>query len=154
MANTTSWAFPKIFDATTNKVNIYEDEKSVVNRCRLLMLTEPTELYMNPRFGVGLKRFLWQYNTTNTRPMIEDRIREQIRVNEPCVDADDIQFSSNTVEDPNKQFRSQEYNRLDMSVGLKTTFGGTVIVPLSDEITRWSDDGTYTNTDELALTEK
>lgn len=154
MANTTSWAFPKIFDVTTNKVNIYEDEKSVTNRCRLLMLTEPTELYMEPTFGVGLKRYLWQYNTTNTRPMIEDRIRNQLRINEPCVDADAVEFSSGLLDDIGQGFDSQNYNKLDMSVGLKTTFGGEVTVPLSDEITRWNEDDTVTNTDELALTSK
>ena len=57
MANTSSISFPNMFDVTGNCVSVVEDSQSIVNRTRLLMLTEPTELYMNPDFGVGLKKY-------------------------------------------------------------------------------------------------
>ena len=63
---------------------------SIVNRSKLLILTEPTELYNNPDFGVGLKRHLFQYNNENQKAIIRDRIVEQLRLHEPCVDPDKI----------------------------------------------------------------
>lgn len=150
MANTNSWSFPNILDVTTNKVNIVEDEASVVNRSRLLILTEPTELYNSPNFGVGLKRYLWQYNTENVRAMMKDRIKDQLRLHEPCVDADETEFSDDLLEEELNQFSSQEYNRLKMTIGLKTTFGGIAQLPLDDEIPVWND-GEPSDTDELAL---
>ena len=52
MAETTSLAFPNMFNIATNQVSVIEDTTSVANRTRLLILTEPTELYNNPDFGV------------------------------------------------------------------------------------------------------
>lgn len=60
---TNSLSFPNMFDVARNKVGVISDNESIVNRSRLLILTEPTELYHNPDFGVGLKRHLWHYNT-------------------------------------------------------------------------------------------
>ena len=74
MANTTSLSFPNLFDVARNQVSVTEDVQSVVNRSRLLILTEPTELYNNPDFGVGLKRHIWQYNNDNQKAIIKDRI--------------------------------------------------------------------------------
>ena len=64
---TNSLAWPSMFDVARNKVSVIEDNQSVVNRSKLLILTDPTELYMNPNFGVGLKKYLWQYNTANQK---------------------------------------------------------------------------------------
>lgn len=150
MSNTNSWNFPNMLDVTTNKVNIIENEASVVNRTRLLMLTEPTELYNNPKFGVGLKRYLWQYNTENVRAMLKDRIKEQLELHEPCVEAQDTEFSDDLLDEENNQFSAQEYNKLKMTVGLKTTFGGTAELPLDDEIPTWVEEH-MSDTDKAAL---
>ena len=152
MANTNSWNFPNMLDITTNRVNIIQDEASVTNRSRLLILTEPTELYNNPNFGVGLKRYLWQYNTENVRAMLKDKIKEQLRLHEPCVDADDTEFSDDLLDAENNQFNAQEYNRLKLTVGLKTTFGGTANLPLDDEISLGVENQ-IRDTDESALTD-
>lgn len=64
---TSSIAWPKMFDISRNKLAVYEDNRSVVNRTKLLMLSDPTELYMEPNFGVGLKKYLWQYNNDNQK---------------------------------------------------------------------------------------
>lgn len=73
-----------MFDVARNKVGVLSDNESIVNRSRLLILTEPTELYHNPNFGVGLKRHLWHYNTENEKAILKDRIVEQLRLHEPC----------------------------------------------------------------------
>lgn len=84
MANT-SWSWPNMFDVARNKVGLYSDNAAVISRVKLLMLTEPTEMFMSPNFGVGLKRYLFTYNNDNTIAMIRDKLVEQLRLWEPEV---------------------------------------------------------------------
>lgn len=134
MAETTSLSFPKMFNVSGNQVAVLEDSQSVVNRTRLLILTEPTELYNNPNQGVGLKRYLYQYNTDNQKAIIKDRIVDQLRIHEPCVVADDTQFADGLLFTGDSTSIEQEYNQLKMTVAVKTTFGDTLNVTLNNEI--------------------
>lgn len=120
-----------MFDGARARVGVLEGNASIVNRVRLLILTDPTELYNDPDFGVGMRRYLWQYNNENTRARVEDRIKEQLREFEPCVDADDTQFSKGLISE-NVQNTSQNYNRFTMTVGLKTILGDMVEVKMDD----------------------
>lgn len=131
MAETTSLSFPYMFDVARNRVSVVEDNASIVNRTRLLILTEPTELYNNPDFGVGLKRYLWKYNTPNTSAEIQDRMRDQFRKYEPYVDASSTQFAPGLIS-THSDNAAQQYNQLDMSVGLRTVFGDDVNISLND----------------------
>ena len=130
MATTTSLGFPAMFSVATNQVNILVDNASVVNRCRLLILTEPTELYNNPDFGVGLKRHLWQYNRPNEKAIITDRIKEQLRLHEPCSIPDKTTFSDGLLHTGVGQDTSalDKMSKLDMTVGIVTTYGDTLKV--------------------------
>lgn len=125
MAHTNSIAFPNMFDVARGVVQVVEDNVSVVNRTRLLILSEPTELYKNVDFGVGLKRHLWKYNTANEQAIVRDRIVDQLRRHEPCVVPDNTSFAdgllfsgSNDVSDA-----VSSANELKMTVGVQTTFG-------------------------------
>jgi len=128
---TNSFAFPNLFDVAHNRVAMLNDNTSVVNRTRLLMLTEPTELYNAPTFGVGLKRYLFQYNNENTKAMIKDRIVDQLRLFEPCVDAQATEFTDGLLYTGNGD-TTQNFNKLEMTVGLKTIFGDIVAVNMTD----------------------
>ena len=121
MAYTNSWAWPNIFNVSQNQINIVEDNKSIVSRTRLLILSEPTSLFNSPDFGVGLKRHLWQYNTENQKAIIKDRIVAQLKLNEPSVFpektqyADGLLFTGSPSDDIN-----QDYNQLKMTVAVVT----------------------------------
>ena len=125
MATTNSWAFPNLFSVAQNQVSMLEDNASVVNRSRLLILTEPTELYNNPDFGVGLKRHLWQYNQPNQQAIICDRIKEQLRLHEPCSIPDKTEFSDGLLFTGAGQTSSalDKMQKLEMTVGIVTTYG-------------------------------
>lgn len=127
MSNTSSIAFPNMFDVSSNKVNVLSDNVSIINRTRLLMLTEPTELYNNIDFGLGLRRYLWQYNTPNVRAMIHNRLIEQLHIHEPCVHADRTAVVDGLLMSGNSD-GLQEYNKLKLTVGLATIFGDNVEV--------------------------
>ena len=136
MANTTSIAFPNIFDVARNQVAILQDNPSIVNRSRLLILTEPTELYNEPNFGVGLKRHLWQYNNENQKAIIRDRIVEQLRLHEPYSVPDQTQFVDGLLFTGNSDSSItmvQDSNRLKLTVAIVTTYSETANISFDNE---------------------
>ena len=92
MTKTNSWAWPNMINVAQNKVALYEDNKSITNRSKLLILTEPTELYNEPNFGVGLRKYLFTYNTENQKSIIQDSIKKQLELHEPYCIADETEF--------------------------------------------------------------
>ena len=124
MQTTNSWSFPNLFDIARNRVAIKEGNASITNRTRLLILTEPTELYNNPTFGVGLKRYLWQYNTANTKAIIQERIKAQLDEHEPCVEAEKTQFADGLLfsESGTEMNKIADLNSLKMTVVLRTIY--------------------------------
>jgi len=130
---TNSLAFPNLFDVARNRVGVIEDNVSIVSRVRLLILTEPTELYDNPTFGVGLKRHLWQYNNENQIAIIQDRIKAQLEIYEPCVDAEETTFAPGllfTGDDASNS--SREFDKVKMTVGLRTIYNDQIEVQLDN----------------------
>ena len=134
MAETTSLAFPNMFNITTNQVSVIENTASVANRTRLLILTEPTELYNNPTFGVGLKRHLWKYNNSAERGLVEDRITEQLRLHEPCVYPDKTQYTDGLMftGDQNSSVAANS-NTMSLTVALQTIFKEEARVTLNSD---------------------
>lgn len=138
MALTSSIAFPNMFNISTNRVATYEDLQSVTNRTRLLLLSGPNELYHNSDFGVGLKSYLWQYNSVNTRAIIEKNIQDQLALHEPCVDASQTIFSDGLqyTQDPlTGQSTVVPGNELDLTVAVTTIFGSKANVDLNSDVT-------------------
>lgn len=134
MAETTSLAFPNMFNITANQVSVLENTTSVANRTRLMILTEPTELYNNPDFGVGLKRHLWHYNTEAERGLVKDRITEQLRLHEPCVYPEKTQYSDGLLFTGNPaQNPVLDSNTLALTVALQTIFKEEARVELNYE---------------------
>ena len=133
---TSSWSWPNIFDVARSKVNLYNDTKSITNRVKLLLLTEPTELYMNPRFGVGLKKFLFRYNSDNVVALIQDQLIEQLRLWEPGVIAEEttvVRNNPRTSEDSLGISVPEKMDTLDLTVTLVTSRMKTVSFTITDE---------------------
>ena len=128
MPETTSLSFPNMFSITTNQVSVLEDTASVANRTRLLILTEQTELYNNPDFGVGLKRHLWHYNNDAERGLVKDRITAQLHLYEPSVYPEQTQYSDGlTFSESN----TPEETTMSLTVALKTVFKDDVSITLN-----------------------
>lgn len=133
MAETTSLSFPNMFNLTSNQVAVSEDLASVTERARLLILTEPTELYNNPDFGVGLKQHMWKYNSENERALIKDRIIEQLRLHEPSVIPDRTQFTDSLLSERSESGAMDDPNAIKMTVAMQTTFGKVVSLDLNSD---------------------
>lgn len=58
----------------------------------MLILTEPGERIMDPQFGVGMKRFLFENFSDNVYSQIDSRIREQVRIYMPDLSIRQINF--------------------------------------------------------------
>ena len=144
MAETTSLAFPNMFNITANQVSVIEDANSVANRTRLLILTDPTELYNNPNFGVGLKKHLWHYNNEAERGLVKDDITNQLRLHEPCVYPEQTIYSDGllfTGDQPENMLT--EHNTLAMTVALQTVFKDEAQVTLNYDNIGVKDATTY-----------
>lgn len=133
MANTTSLAFPRMFDVAQNKVSVLTDSISIVNRTRLLMLTDPTALYNEPEQGVGLRRYIGRYNTENVRAEVRDRIVEQLRAYEPCVVPDKTEWADGLIFTGQPDDISIKPHKLEMTVALKTIYDSTASLDISLE---------------------
>lgn len=137
MSLTNSISFPNMFNVSSNTVSVLEDLQSVTNRTRLLILTSPTELYNSSDFGVGLNKYIWQYNTVNTRGIIEQKIKQQLSLHEPCADVDKTIFSDGLkyTNDPTTgQSTVVPGNELDLTVAVTTTFRSQAVVDLNSDI--------------------
>lgn len=131
---TSSLKFPDMFDITHNSVKTLEGNQAIVNRDRLLLLSNPNELYNNPNFGAGLSQYLWTYNTPNTRAIIEQNIKDQLALHEPDVDAEETQFSEKLLSSNNVNAYDtvNEYeNEFNMTVGLHTKYADDTALDLN-----------------------
>lgn len=134
MANTTSIAFPDMFNVSQNRVSVLQDSKSVVNRTRLLMLSNPKEMYNDPDFGLGLYRHMWQYNTDNQKGVILNKLKEQLRRYEPFVIPDDTEYADGLLfTGSSPEYKSAKTNELEMTIMLRTTFSDRVPIRVGEE---------------------
>lgn len=134
MAYTNSWSWPNLLNPAQNQVAIVEDDVSIVNRTRLLILSDPTSLYNSPTFGVGLSRYLWQYNNENQKAIIRDRIVEQLKLFEPDVVPEKTQFADGLLFTGSQSDAiEQDYNQLKMTVSLCTNYHTEIEVNLNTD---------------------
>lgn len=117
MAHTTSIAWPNMFNVARNCVAVHEDGQAVVNRTALLIQSAPGEMFHDPKFGVGLRKHMYTYNTENRRAIIQDDIRKAVAQYEPYVDPASLQFAEGLT----SGIKATE-NHVAMTVGLTTTF--------------------------------
>ena len=59
---------------------------------KMLVLTIPGERIMDPNFGVGLRKYLFELNNTTTYSAISSKILGQVRIYLSYLRIDDIQF--------------------------------------------------------------
>jgi len=93
-----------------------------------LLLTVPGERIMHPRFGVGLKRYLFEQNSLQLREEITTKIREQVNAYMPFVKIEEVGFSDleSAVSDENKLIITIRYyiSPLNTSDTISVSDGG------------------------------
>tara|TARA_Y100000034_G_C6906655_1_gene420984 strand:+ start:2932 stop:3300 length:369 start_codon:yes stop_codon:yes gene_type:complete len=66
---------------------------------KMLLLTNPGERIMEPDFGVGLKRYLFENYGSGVEADINNKIRQQVRIYLPIVKIQSIKFGTSNPDD-------------------------------------------------------
>ena len=106
------------FNAPGVFYSTYTTQNAIKNNLIDFFLTEPTERYLNPTFGSGLRAFIFEQITTGNLDGLKEKIQFQLNQYFPSV----IVVSLEILQNP-------DYNSI--TVVLKYTVQDTVI---SDEI--------------------
>ena len=100
-------------------------EDNIRDAIRIILGTERNERLRLPEFGAGLRRFLFEPNTTTTRHRLEDRILRALAAWEPRIavesvdveeDPDDAESAIATIE--YKLVATQVRDRITVAVAL------------------------------------
>ena len=73
---------------------------------KMIILTSPGERIMHPKFGVGLRRYLFMNNTQSTLSNISRKIEEQVRTYLPNIKIRSIKFLSENGDEIRSSFES------------------------------------------------
>ena len=73
-----------------NRIAWSEGIENIRQAMRIILTTEPGERLMLSDFGTGLKRFLFEPNTTTTHRLMEEHIRQSLDIWEPRIGIDSV----------------------------------------------------------------
>ena len=85
-------ALPLALDSRTGFKMITRIKDLIKQNLKMLILTNPGERVMDPGFGVGLKRYLFENFGQDTMAQIDNKIREQARIYMPAIQIQKIAF--------------------------------------------------------------
>ena len=92
---------------------------------KMIILTSPGERIMHPKFGVGLRRYLFMNNTQSTLSDISRKISQQVRTYLPSVNITSIKFFSENGDEIRSSFESSSssnYVKLVLSYTIPSAF--------------------------------
>jgi len=92
---------------------------------KMIILTSPGERIMHPKFGVGLRRYLFMNNTQSTLSNISRKIEEQVRTYLPNIKIRSIKFFSENGEEIRSSFESSSssnYVKLVLNYEIPSAF--------------------------------
>jgi|DEB0MinimDraft_6_1074348.scaffolds.fasta_scaffold280173_1 phage baseplate assembly protein W len=78
----------------------------VAQKLKMLILTNPGERVMDPDFGVGVKKFLFEQMSNQTYLIIQSTIMEQAKIYMPGITIDSIVINQDKINE----------NRINMSI--------------------------------------
>lgn len=127
--------FPLMSDEIDGHYVLNKTTKETVKQnLKFLFLTSPGERIHNTNFGIGLRRSLFEQNTTSLHRSIDSRIRTQISIYLPYVSILSVEFISsltNSDIDENSMGIKLVYkiNTINVSDGIVFSVGTVAIPP-------------------------
>lgn len=91
------WAFPPAFDPRTRGALMVEQVEDVEESLRILFSTNPGERVMQPGYGCGLQRLVFEQLTESTLTEMRSLIEKAVLFFETRITLDAVSFD---VEDP------------------------------------------------------
>ncbi len=92
------WAFPPAFDRSKGQVQMIVDDEDIRQSIRIILGTIPGERPMNPDFGCGIRRFVFETNDPTFIRMIKDTVYNALLYHEPRISVTDIEIKDDTFE--------------------------------------------------------
>ena len=92
---------------------------------KMIILTSPGERIMHPKFGVGLRRYLFMNNTQSTLSDMSRKIKEQVRTYLPNIKIRSIKFLSENGDEIRSSFESSSssnYVKLVLNYEIPSAF--------------------------------
>jgi len=89
-----SVALPLSYNVNDGYTMITSIKKLIKQNFKMLVLTNPGERVMNPRFGVGIEQFLFENFQQGTLANIDSKIREQAAIYLPAINILAINFGN------------------------------------------------------------
>ena len=83
--------------------------QNIKQNLKMLVLTSPGERVMDPNFGVGIKRFLFEMVDNEVFSRIDSKIRDQVKIYLPYINIDRVRFQE-FDEHPNSIKMSIQYS--------------------------------------------
>lgn len=74
----TGWSFPPAFDSRTKEAMLVSQAEDVVQSLRILLATVPGERVMQPAYGCGLKRMVFEVINDSSITEIKDIITRAV----------------------------------------------------------------------------
>jgi len=117
---------PIVLDPHNGFMLIQTYRNLAIQNLKNVLLTSPGERVMDPEFGVGLRKYLFQPNSETTYIDIEARIQNQVTKYLPFINILQIRFSSPDA--PNDSIGNTPSSVLDTNfLGVQISFH---IIPL------------------------
>jgi phage baseplate assembly protein W len=127
MANGLTLKLPVALDELDGLKLIKNFPELIQQNLTNLLLTIPGERVMDPLFGVGLPKFLFEQNNPITYAETRSKIQQQVRKYLPFVRIDNVTFSSATVNSPDGFLANPGKNSNPNFLGVDITY---TILPL------------------------
>jgi len=116
-------ALPLVLDSRDGYAMLKSLRKVIKQNLKMLILTNPGERVMEPDFGVGLKRYLFENYGTGVEGLIDTKIREQVSIYLPAVKIIQVYFGTT---DPDSNFLGISINYSIPDIGAKELLEFTI----------------------------
>lgn len=93
----TGWSFPPEFDRPAKAVKMVSGEEDIQESLRILLSTVPGERVLQPSYGCGLKRVVFEQVSENTITEIKDLIERAVLFFEPRISLTYIEVDTSQV---------------------------------------------------------
>ena len=85
---------PLTKDPANGFLNNHTEVSAIIQDLKMLLLTSPGERVMDPSFGVGMRRYLFEQNNKTTHSSIKAKILRQTKEYLPIIEIQDISFDT------------------------------------------------------------
>lgn len=91
------WSFPPEFDRVAKAIKMVSGEEDIEESLRILLSTVPGERVLQPSYGCGLKRLVFEQVTESTITEIKDLIERAVLFFEPRISLALIEVDADRV---------------------------------------------------------